>query len=39
MTLAAARADITGFVARLERHAILDEVQHVPELFARGRNG
>ena len=33
-TLAAARADITGFVARLERHAILDEVQHVPELFA-----
>ena len=33
-TLAAARTDITGFVARLERHAILDEVQHVPELFA-----
>jgi len=33
-TLAAARADITGFVARLERRAILDEVQHVPELFA-----
>jgi uncharacterized protein len=33
-TLAAARADITGFVARLDRHAILDEVQHVPELFA-----
>jgi uncharacterized protein len=33
-TLAAARADITGFVSRLERRAILDEVQHVPELFA-----
>jgi predicted AAA+ superfamily ATPase len=33
-TLAAARADITGFVGRLERRAILDEVQHVPELFA-----
>lgn len=33
-TLAAARADITGFVARLERRAILDEVQQVPELFA-----
>jgi predicted AAA+ superfamily ATPase len=33
-TLAAARTDITGFVARLERHVILDEVQHVPELFA-----
>ena len=33
-TLAAARADITGFVARLERRAVLDEVQHVPELFA-----
>lgn len=33
-TLAAARADITGFVTRLERRAILDEVQHVPELFA-----
>jgi hypothetical protein len=33
-TLAAARADITGFVSRLEKHAILDEVQHVPELFA-----
>lgn len=33
-TLAAARADITGFVARLERRAILDEVQHVPEIFA-----
>ncbi|MEP7245638.1 MAG: ATP-binding protein [Gammaproteobacteria bacterium] len=33
-TLAAARADITGFVARLERRAILDEVQRVPELFA-----
>ncbi len=33
-TLAAARADITGFAARLERRAILDEVQHVPELFA-----
>src|SRR5882762_5978781 len=33
-TLAAARADVTGFVARLERRAILDEVQHVPELFA-----
>ncbi len=33
-TLAAARADITGFVARLEKRAILDEVQHVPELFA-----
>jgi uncharacterized protein len=33
-TLAAARADITGFVTRLERRAVLDEVQHVPELFA-----
>ncbi len=33
-TLAAARADITGFVARLEKRVILDEVQHVPELFA-----
>lgn len=33
-TLAAARTDITGFVARLERRVILDEVQHVPELFA-----
>ena len=33
-TLAAARADITGFVSRLEKRAILDEVQHVPELFA-----
>src|ERR1700730_6670311 len=33
-TLAAARAEITGFVARLERHAILDQVQHVPELLA-----
>lgn len=33
-TLAAARSDITGFVSRLEEHAILDEVQHVPELFA-----
>ncbi len=33
-THAAARADITGFVMRLERHAILDEVQRVPELFA-----
>jgi uncharacterized protein len=33
-TLAAARADITGFVARLEKRCILDEVQHVPELFA-----
>jgi uncharacterized protein len=33
-TLAAARADITGFAARLERRAILDEVQRVPELFA-----
>ncbi|MGH8210004.1 MAG: ATP-binding protein [Steroidobacteraceae bacterium] len=33
-TLAAARADITGFVSRLEPRAILDEVQHVPELFA-----
>src|SRR5688500_8840235 len=33
-TLAAARADITGFVERLERRAVLDEVQHVPELFA-----
>lgn len=33
-TLAAARTDITGFVARLERRAILDEVQHLPELFA-----
>lgn len=33
-TLAAARADITGFVSRLDRRAILDEVQHVPELFA-----
>jgi predicted AAA+ superfamily ATPase len=33
-TLAAARSDITGFVSRLEKHAILDEVQHVPELFA-----
>jgi predicted AAA+ superfamily ATPase len=33
-TLASARADTTGFVARLERRAILDEVQHVPELFA-----
>ena len=33
-TLAAARADVTGFVARLERRAILDEVQRVPELFA-----
>src|ERR1700736_5944264 len=33
-TLAAARSDITGFVLRLEKHAILDEVQHVPELFA-----
>ncbi len=32
-TLAAARADITGFVARLERRAILDEVQRVPQLF------
>src|SRR4030088_2671530 len=32
--LAAARTDVTGFVARLERRAILDEVQHVPELFA-----
>lgn len=33
-TLAAARSDITGFVSRLEKHAIVDEVQHVPELFA-----
>ena len=33
-TLAAARSDITGFVSRLEKHSILDEVQHVPELFA-----
>lgn len=33
-TLAAARADITGFVLRLERRVILDEVQRVPELFA-----
>jgi uncharacterized protein len=33
-TLAAARSDITGFVARLERRAILDEVQRVPEIFA-----
>src|SRR5882724_10777964 len=33
-TLAAARADITGFVSRLEKRAILDEVQHVPDLFA-----
>jgi predicted AAA+ superfamily ATPase len=33
-TLAAARSDITGFVSRLEKRAILDEVQHVPELFA-----
>jgi uncharacterized protein len=33
-TLAAARSDITGFVSRLAKHAILDEVQHVPELFA-----
>src|SRR5713226_8744442 len=33
-TLAAARADITGFVARLGQHAVLDEVQRVPELFA-----
>lgn len=33
-TLSAARADITGFVARLEPRSILDEVQHVPELFA-----
>lgn len=33
-TLAAARSDITGFVSRLEKHAILDEVQHVPQLFA-----
>jgi uncharacterized protein len=33
-TLAAARADITGFVSRLEKRAILDEVQHIPELFA-----
>ena len=33
-TRAAARADVTGFVARLERRAILDEVQRVPELFA-----
>jgi uncharacterized protein len=32
-TLAAARSDITGFVSRLEKHAILDEVQRVPELF------
>jgi len=32
-TLAAARADITGFVSRLEKHAILDEVQRVPELL------
>ena len=33
-TLASARADITGFVSRLEPHVIIDEVQHVPELFA-----
>jgi hypothetical protein len=33
-TLASARADINGFVDRLERRAILDEVQRVPELFA-----
>jgi uncharacterized protein len=33
-TLAAARADITGFADRLEHRVILDEVQHVPGLFA-----
>jgi len=32
VTIAAARADITGFVSRLEKHGMLDEVQHVPEL-------
>jgi predicted AAA+ superfamily ATPase len=32
-TPAAARADISGFVARLEPRAILDEVQHMPELY------
>lgn len=34
VTLAAARADPAGFVADLPARAILDEVQHVPELFS-----
>lgn len=32
--LAAAKADPVGFVDRLDKKVILDEVQHVPELFA-----
>jgi hypothetical protein len=32
-TLAAAKADPTGFVAELPKQVILDEVQHVPEMF------
>ncbi len=32
--VAAAKADPVGFVDRLEEHVILDEVQHVPELFS-----
>ncbi len=32
-TLEAAASDPVGFVARLPRRVILDEVQHVPELF------
>lgn len=32
--LAAAKADPVGFVDRLDERVILDEIQHVPELFA-----
>lgn len=32
--LAAAKADPIGFVDRLDERVILDEIQHVPELFA-----
>ena len=32
--VAAAKADPVGFIDRLEQRVILDEVQHVPELFS-----
>jgi uncharacterized protein len=32
-TLALATADATGFLARLPRHAVIDEVQRRPEIF------
>ena len=32
--VAAAKADPVGFIDRLEQYVILDEVQHVPELFS-----